>query len=286
MNIKKIALLSCAVALFPVSAQAQTDNKADHFDGPYVGGFIGYNFQGQDGNETLLFDTNLDGSFDDTVNTPTNPNAFSPGFCGGANGGTANVGCQNDFDGIAYGGRLGFDKRMGNFVLGAVIEGSNDKTRDRVSGFSTTPARYTFSREADVRANARLRLGYTPGGGALFYVTGGGAYARMDNRFTTTNTVNSFDRLNGNVNQRTNAYGYAAGGGAEVMVTNNVSLGLEYLYTDLKDDDYVVNFGAKADGTTPAGNAFILDNAEGTDVKRSGENFRTHGVRASLNFRF
>src|SRR3546814_4849026 len=61
---------------------------------------------------------------------------------------------------------------------------------------------------------------YTPGGGALFYVTGGGAYARLDNKFTTTNAANSFDD-----NGKTNAWGYAVGGGAEVMVTNNIGLG-------------------------------------------------------------
>src|SRR3546814_10051686 len=57
-------------------------------------------------------------------------------------------------------------------------------------------------------------------GGALFYVTGGGAYARLDNKFTTTNAANSFDD-----NGKTNAWGYAVGGGAEVMVTNNIGLG-------------------------------------------------------------
>src|SRR3546814_19309890 len=103
-----------------------------------------------------------------------------------------------------------------------------------------------MSREADYQANARLRAGYTPGGGALFYVTGGGAYARLDNKFTTTNAANSFDD-----NGKTNAWGYAVGGGDEVIVTNNIMLGLEYLYTDVKDKDYVVNGGAGTADPTP-----------------------------------
>jgi len=162
-------------------------------------------------------------------------------------------------------------------VLGAVVEGGHSVARDSVSGFSTTPASYTMSREADYQANARLRAGYTPGGGALFYVTGGGAYARLDNKFATSNTVNSFAD-----NGKTNAWGYAVGGGAEVMVTNNIGLGLEYLYTDVKDKDYVVNVGA---GTAPATNPFLL-NGGGTDIRRSDPNFRTHSVRGTLSYRF
>src|SRR3546814_12658010 len=72
-------------------------------------------------------------------------------------------------------------------------------------------------------------------GGALFFVTGGGAYARLDNKFTTTNAANSFDD-----NGKTNAWGYAAGGGAEVMVTNNIRPGLESLSTAANDKTYVV----------------------------------------------
>src|SRR3546814_20318309 len=67
---------------------------------------------------------------------------------------------------------------MGNFVLGAVIEGGRSEARDSVSGFSTTPASYTMSSEADYQANARLRAGYTQGGGALFYVKIGRASCR------------------------------------------------------------------------------------------------------------
>ncbi|HMN55577.1 MAG TPA: outer membrane beta-barrel protein, partial [Sphingopyxis sp.] len=209
--------------------------------------------------------------------TSTGADAFSPGFCNGAATGTANVGCRNDKDGPEFFGRLGLDKRMGNFVVGALIEGGHSVARDSVTGFSTTPASYTMSREADWQASARLRAGYTPGGGALFYVTGGPAYARLDNRFTTTNTANSFAD-----NGKTNAWGYAAGGGAEVMVTNNIAVGLEYLYTDVKDDDYVVNVGA---GSAPATNPFLL-NGGGTNIQRSDPHFRTHSVRGTLSFRF
>lgn len=260
----------------PALAQSGRDTSQD-FNGPYVGVTGGYTVQPNDGGETFVFDTNQDGTYGENVNTTTGANAFSPGFCGGSPTGTANLNCRNDKDGFEYMGKLGYDRRMGNIVIGAVIEGGRSEASDSVSGFSTTPAAYRFARSADYQANARLRAGYTPGGGVLFYATGGGAYAKLDNRFSTTNTANSFAD-----NGRTNGWGYVAGGGAEAMITKNVSLGLEYLYTDIQDDDFVVNVGA---GTAAATNPF-LQNGPGTDIKRSDDHFRTHSVRASLNFRF
>lgn len=272
-----LAATAAAAALAtPAFAQTSRDTSQD-FNGPYIGLVGGYTVQPNDGRETLVFDTDQDGNFGDTVNTVGGTDAFSPGFCGGAATGTANLDCRNDKDGFEYFARAGYDKRMGNFVLGAVVEGGRSEARDSVSGFSTTPASYTMTRKADWQAGARLRAGYTPGGGVLFYATGGGAYARLNNRFETTNTANSFAD-----NGKTNAWGWSAGGGAEAMLTNNISLGLEYLYTDLKDKDYVVNVGQ---GTAPATNPFLQD-GPGTDIQRSDPHFRTHSVRASLNFRF
>lgn len=272
-----LAAVAASAVAMPAMAQDGRDTSQD-FNGPYISIVGGATLQGNDRGETLVFDTNRDGTYGDTVTTIGNTDAFAPGFCNGAARSSANLDCRNDKDGPEYFARLGFDKRMGNFVLGAVIEGGRSEARDSVSGFSTTPARYTMSREADYQAGARLRAGYTPGGGALFYVTGGGAYAKLDNRFTTSNGANSFAD-----NGRTNAWGYSAGGGAEIMVTNNISVGLEYLYTDLKDNDYVVNVGA---GTAnPATNPFLL-NGGGTDIQRSSDHFRTHSVRGSLSFRF
>jgi outer membrane immunogenic protein len=270
-----LAVLAASTVVVP--AFAQDRDPSQDFDGPYISIGGGGTLQGSDRGETVLFDTNRDGTYGDQVTTVGGANAFSTGFCNGAATSTANLNCRNDKDGPEYFARLGFDKRMGNFVLGAVIEGGRSVARDSVTAFSTTPASYTFSREADYQANARLRAGYTPGGGALFYVTGGGAYARLDNRFTTSNTANSFAD-----NGKTNGWGYTAGGGAEIMVTNNIAVGLEYLYTDIKDNDFIVNVGQ---GTAPATNPFLL-NGGGTDMKRSSDHFRTHSVRGTLSFRF
>jgi len=279
---KFAALLAVSAAsLLAVPAVAQDGNgdrdRSQDFNGPYISVGGGGTLQGSDRGETLIFDTDRDGVYGDPVNTVGGADAFSPGFCNGAATGTANLGCRNDKDGPEFFGRIGYDRRMGNFVLGALIEGGRSVARDSVSGFSTTPAAYTLSREADYQASARLRAGYTPGGGALFYVTGGPAYARLDNKFATTNTANSFADTG-----KTNGWGYAAGGGAEIMVSKSIAIGLEYLYTDLKDKDYVVSVGQ---GTAAPTNPFLL-NGGGTDIQRSDPHFRTHSVRGTLSFRF
>ena len=212
------------------------------------------------------------------MRTVTGADAFSPGFCGApANGNNAGAGCSNDTDDFGVYGRVGMDKRYGNFVVGALIEGGKSWASDSATGFSTTPASYTFNRETEYEAAVRLRAGYTPGGGVLFYATGGGAYARMDNSFTTTNGANSFTD-----NGKTNAWGWQAGGGAEVMVGDKMSIGLEYLYTSLSDDDYVVEVGQ---GTAPATNPFLL-NGGGTNMIRSDEDFDRHAVRLTTSLRF
>jgi len=275
-NLSLLAAVAVSALAVPAMAQDGRDTSQD-FNGPYISVGGGGTLQGNDRGETLVFDTNRDGVYGDQVTTSGGANAFSPGFCNGAATGTANLGCRNDKDGPEFFGRIGLDQRMGNFVVGALLEGGHSEARDSVSGFSTTPASYTMSREADYQGSLRVRAGYTPGGGALFYVTGGPAYARLNNKFVTSNTANSFAD-----NGKTHAWGYAAGGGAELMLTNNISVGLEYLYSDVKDNDYRVNVGP---GTAPPTNPFLL-NGGGTDIRRSGSHFRTHSVRGAISYRF
>src|SRR3546814_8236554 len=85
-----------------------------------------------------MFYTDRDGTYGDPVNTAGGTDAFSPGFCNGAATGTANAGCRNEKDGAEYFGRLGYDKRMGNFVLGAVIEGGrSERSEEHTSEFQS-----------------------------------------------------------------------------------------------------------------------------------------------------
>ena len=107
-------LLLAAAPFAMISAPAFAQSEEEEWEGAYVGGSFGLAAQNNDRRESVLFDTNRDGAFDDTVRTVTGANAFSPGFCGGAaNGRTPIEGCRGDKDGLEYNIRAGYDVQQG-----------------------------------------------------------------------------------------------------------------------------------------------------------------------------
>lgn len=275
---RKILLALPMIAGAAWANPAMAQDRDTHFDGPYVSVSIGQAAAtNRDGVDPVVFDTNRDGTYGDQVTTTTGFNAFSPGFCPGVASGNAQGNCAGDKNGVEYAARLGYDMRMGDIVIGGLIEGAKPEAMDAASAFSTTPAGYHLAREIDWSASARARLGYTPGGGALFYATGGGSYAKVNHTFSTTNTANSFT----STSDGDMIWGWQAGGGAEIMVAKNFSVGLEYLYNRYDDDKYFVAIGP---GTASATNPFLL-NGGGTNM-RQDTRFEFHSVRATLNLRF
>ncbi len=274
-------LASSALALAMVSTPALAQSVAPGWSGPYVGIFGGYNQANDDEDENLGFDRNLDGRYGDQVSTGTGANAFSPGFCGGMATSTApGTGCRDDNDGVEAGVRAGYDMQFGNFVVGALAEYSVNNVQDSVTGFSTTPAFYTFTRELESTAAARLKLGYAYGP-ALIYGTGGYAYGKFENKFRTSNQANSFTETS----EGDDGDGWQAGGGVEYALGRGLTVSGEYLYTSLDVDSPVIRVGNT--GTTPATNPFIsAPNTTGTDMIRSNGRFGTHMVRIGMNYRF
>jgi len=268
-----LALMAAAGAT-PALAQSAPD-----WSGFYVGVHGGFLESDEDKNETLVFDRDFDGEFDDSVVlSGTGANAFGPGFCA-SQASTSTGGCDRDDSGIEGGARVGYDMQFGNWVVGAVADVQGVDAEDSVTGFSTTPASYVFTRNLQHTAALRARLGYAAGP-ALFYATGGVAYGKIDNKFSTTNGANSFTE----VVDEDDADGYQFGGGVEWSLAPNLTLVGEYLYTDLEAGDYVVRAGP---GTAPATNPFILaPNTAGTDITRSNPDFKTHGFRLGMNVRF
>jgi outer membrane immunogenic protein len=276
----KPAFVASAAAMFAASPALAQDERG--WTGFYVGGQAGYGFQPGDGNETIQFDTALDGSFGDNVNTSVGANAFSPGFCGGsANGPTPGEGCRGDRDGIEYGAHAGFDYETGGgIVVGIVGDYSRSRQRDSVSAFSTTPARYTMTRRLRDAFSLRARAGVSMGstGSTLVYGTGGVVRGSIRNSFTTSNAANSFT---GNGNEK--GWGYTFGGGVEQRLGANFSVGLQYLYRSIDAGDYVVRAGPGTAGLT---NPFRIVNPNGTDFRRSDDDFTSHGVNLTASFRF
>jgi outer membrane immunogenic protein len=264
-----------AVAAVCLSSAALA--QEGEWSGPYVGVQAGALNQPGDKDERLIFDRDLNGRFEDDVMAGAN-NAFSPGFCGGDASRNTNIGCRPDHESAEVGLRGGYDWQRGNAVFGVVGEVGLVDVSDSVSGFSTTPASYTFTRDANWLAAIRGRVGYGVGP-YLVYGTGGYASAEVDHRFTTSNVTNSFTERGSDT-----LSGYQLGVGAERYLTDNWSLGLEYLFTSLKDEDYTVRAGAGTAGPT---NPFIAaPDTTGTDIRRSHSRFAFNSIRVSASYRF
>jgi outer membrane immunogenic protein len=260
-------------AILPAPALAQTGD----WSGAYVGGRLGALDQKSGGNERILFDTNLDGDFDDTVRTAAGADAFSPGFCNGAaNDRTPASGCEKDDSGIDGAIMAGYDAQFGGLVVGLVGEIGRGKAEDSVAAFSTTPAFYTMTRRLRTNGAIRARVGL-PLGNTLPYVTAGIAAADLKRSFATSNTVNSFTERD----EDEIVYGARFGAGVEQRF-GSFSIGALYLFTNYKDDDYRVRAG----GPAPVTNPFILTNAGGTDFRRSDGRFKTHSLSATASLRF
>lgn len=270
------AFALAALAAQPVLAQ----DAPPTFDGLYVSGAVSLD-NIDNGAKGLQFDVNRNAVFGDVVNTTTGANAFAPGFCSGsAKGNNVGAGCTGDGDDIGYAVRVGFDRRMGPIVAGLLIEGSKSKASDAETAFSSTPASYTFSRGVDYAIGLRGRIGLSPGDGrGLFYVTGGPAYADIDRAFTTTNTANSFNLNQGGDKM---VWGAQLGGGAEVLIGRNLTVGLEYLYSRYEDRDAYVEVGP---GTAPATNPFLLSGG-GTNLRPADRFIDLHSFRVTAGFQF
>lgn len=276
---RRVTLTTLCVAV--AALVATTPVAAQTWSGPYAGFVIGAGLQRGDAGEVVMFDTNLDGTFNDVVRTAAGADAFSPGFCGGvATSPLPTAGCTADSDGIDIGGRAGYDWQAGSLVFGVLADVSSPDISDGVTAFSTTPAFYAFSREMNVVTGFRGRLG---AGNArmLAYGTAGGAFARIDHLFTSSNTANTFVPAK-NETRSEQSWGYQAGGGIEVRVVERVSITGEYLFTNVNDEE---DGTVRSQGPAPATNPFILVNPLGTDLRRT-DRFDFHSVRAALNYRF
>jgi outer membrane immunogenic protein len=281
MGTKLFYGVAAAIAITAAApAVAQDTGEPAPFSGLYVAASGGYDVQGNDVGSRLLFDRNGDGTFNEAVTTPAGADAFSPGFCNGRAQGTSFASpCENDRNKGSYYGRVGFDVQRGPFVVGVLGEFGRTGIRDYVSGFSTTPASYTLERRVSWESSGRVRAGLAQGNG-LFYATGGIGYARFKHRFTTSNTANAFSTA---LDDR-DKFGFIVGGGSELKITPNISIGLEYTYHDYKDGLYWIRV---SQGTAAAANPFIqAPDRTGTTIKRSDNMARWHSLRGVIGFRF
>ena len=244
-----IKLLSAvaAVAMFAGSAQAADMSvvpDSPSWTGGYIGVVGGYGWGDSD------FSADVVDSADNTIVYGTGGDSI-------------------DAEGFLIGGQLGYDFDMGNgLVLGVAGDWSwTGMDGDLCVDTDTcVPAEADDSyASADVNwlATVRARAGFTTGS-LLIYGTGGLAIADADS------SVSHVDGLGDNRSDSNTHLGWVIGAGAEFKVTENMSLGAEYLHVDLGSEDYTLR------GSGVALDTDILSNAD----------LQIDIVRASLNFRF
>jgi outer membrane immunogenic protein len=119
-------------------------------------------------------------------------------------------------DGFLLGGFAGYNYQMGNFVAGGEADIGYSWEEGSNAGLTS---------ESGVEGSLRARLGYVVSPNILLYATAGGAAKDLEvsgGGFSDSNTM----------------IGWTAGGGADIMVTDNVFGRVEYRYTDFGSDTF------------------------------------------------
>ena len=189
-----------------------------------------------------------------------------------------NGGNNDSNSGFIGGGHVGYDYQMGNFVIGAVADLNYIDAKSNTSyTLPTATGTQTFGSDQDINyvGTVRAKAGYAMDR-FMVYATGGLAYADIDNNYNGGGTYTDAAGNGYNVSAKTDNddFGYAVGAGFDVLATQNVSFGLEYLYTDLGKSKVDVNYTPVTAG---AGTSFSTD---------SNNDLTYHSVMAKASYHF
>lgn len=249
------SLIGAGIVLSSASLQAETN---------WAGGFAGVDFG-------VGFDVGKTGELefkrvDGSDNTTAINNAFGRNFDG-------------KFDaGETFGLRAGYNFQHNNLVYGVIGDVSYANLSEEQSAFSSTPATYIERRELKTLASLRGRLGYANESPILPYVTGGLAYG--DVKYSWEGNSPAFRGDNG---KDGSGIGYVLGLGADYMVNEEMTVGVEFLHYNLGDSGYKARFSGQAGGALAAfGNAA----SGGTIQQGREEDFAFQTLKVSVNWKF
>jgi outer membrane immunogenic protein len=166
-----------------------------------------------------------------------------------------------DISGGLVGGTLGANYQMGQFVLG--IEADIDWTDISGSTTNTTTCGVTctFQTSNDWLGTVRGRVGYA-WDRVLLFATAGGAFGDVKATLTNPGGAPSTDSTE---------FGWTAGGGVEVAITDNLTAKAEYLFVDLSNGSLSCTAGVCS------GTAITVPVSFETSLIRAGINFKFNG---------
>ena len=206
----------------PVKAPPMAPAPVWNWNGFYIGLNGGYSW-GRSSRDLNFFN-------------PVNGVAFATGTGGG-----------RDLDGGVFGGQVGYNWQVTNWVFG--IEADAQWTGQRGSTTVLCPiagcfpalavapvgarTAATISDKLDWFATFRGRVGFTVTPSVLLYATGGGAWGEVETdlnlgSFTATGIPFSIGST-----RSSTRFGWTVGGGIEAMFAQNWSAKIEYLYLDM-----------------------------------------------------
>jgi outer membrane immunogenic protein len=276
--IRKALFLAVASSAAFAAASAMAQSESDsNWGGPYIGLNAGWRWGRTDIHSSTTTVNQLSG-----VNAGAGPVTVPPASFPSAGG-------RMKGSGFMGGGQLGFNVQSGGIVWG--LEGDFDgvsggESQTRVYSLAatdlTTGGVVIVRRQADPQwlATIRGRVGLETTG-ALFYGTGGAAFADLRNhdRFTYAPTVTNaviaanpgvtygpYFSSGGSSGVRT---GWTAGGGVELMGSRGMTFGLEYRHTEIGSNRHT--YGS----TAPNGVS-----------ERARFDFTDDAVLAKVNFKF
>ena len=183
---------------------------------------------------------------------------FNPG-----GGGVATDVFGDDSNASFVGGvHIGYDYQVNNWVFGALADISYlDANVNR--GFTIGGNNYAVNQDINYFGTVRGKLGYAFNR-FLVYGTGGLAYANSDTNFSGPAAAN--------FSNDDSDFGYTVGGGVDYLLTQKLSFGVEYLYTNLGSNDFSFS------GPNGAGGTFTADDG--------GQDVDFHTVWAKLSYHF
>jgi outer membrane immunogenic protein len=127
-----------------------------------------------------------------------------------------------DMEGFVVGGQVGYNWQMNNIVFGLEVDGSYVDNDEDGSGFDDEGDVFAAGIEQNYLVSARGRLGFGFDR-FLVYGTGGAAFTGLD-----FSGIGEDDNVN--------YFGWVAGAGVEFALTQNVTLGVEYLHYEFGDE--------------------------------------------------
>ncbi len=265
--LRSIFIATSAVAL--LAAAPALAAPAANWTGFYAGLNGGY---GGD-----QFKYNLDGTWTDISPDPDND---SPATFGAV--------AKQQSGGFVGGGQVGYAYQFSNDVVVGVeadIDASTIKARDTISGSAVTAANNTGAVDAtigsqiDYIGTVRARLGMSALDGRVMpYITGGMAYGQVKSSASFDTSGFTVGEIGGvsipagaAISQTATRVGWTLGAGADVALTDQLSLRAEYLYVDLGKSRL-------ADADFDVGDNNIVGTLDRTTT--------AHLVRVGFNYRF